>query len=109
MRCRVPYISKRYSKAKNTYLKSHDVKKYIIHLCSNNLYGYAMLSFFQQEDANKNNSNSSKGSVLEVDLEFPIESRELDNDYSLAPDKIKIKKEMLSIYQLKIAGFIIFL
>ena len=52
MRCRVSYISKRYSKAKNTYLKSYDLKKYIIHLCSNNLYGYAMLSFFQQEDSN---------------------------------------------------------
>ena len=52
MRCRVSYISKRYSKAKNTYLKSHDLKKYIIHLSSNNSYGYAMLRFFQQEDSN---------------------------------------------------------
>ena len=53
MRCRVSYISKRYSKAKNTYLKSYDLKKYIIHLCTNNLFGYAMLSFFQQGDSNE--------------------------------------------------------
>ena len=40
---------------------------------------------------------------LEVDFKYPKELRELDNDYSLAPDKIEIKREMLSQYQLKIA------
>ena len=34
-----------------------------------------------------------KGFVLEVDLEYPKALRELHNDYPLAPDKIKIKKE----------------
>ena len=52
---------------------------------------------------NKYISNSSKGCVLEVDLEYPKELRELHNDYPLAPDKIEIKREMLSNYQLKIA------
>ena len=52
---------------------------------------------------NKYTSNSSKGCVLEVDLEYPKELRELHNDYPLAPDKIEIKREMLSNYQLKIA------
>ena len=51
---------------------------------------------------NKYSSNSSKGCVLEVDLEYSKESRELRNDYPLAPDK-EIKREMLSDYQLKIA------
>ena len=37
-------------------------------------------------------------------LEFSKELRELHNDYPLAPDKIEIKREMLSEYQLKIAG-----
>ena len=41
---------------------------------------------------NKYTRNSSKGCVLEDSLE-----------YSLAPDKIEIKCEMLSDYQLKIA------
>ena len=54
-------------------------------------------------DLNKYTSNSSKGCILEVDLEYPKELQELHNDYPLAPDKIKIKREMLSDYQLKIA------
>ena len=53
-------------------------------------------------DLNKYTSNSSKGCVLEVDLEYPTELRELHNDYPLAPDKIEIKREMLSDYQLKL-------
>ena len=36
------------------------------------------------------------GCVLEVDLENPKELQELRNDYSLTPDEIEIKKEMLS-------------
>ena len=54
-------------------------------------------------DLNKYSSNSSKGCVLEIDLEYPKELRELYNDYSLAPDKIEINTEMLSDYQIKIA------
>ena len=52
---------------------------------------------------NKYTSNSSKGCVLWVDLEYSKELRELHNDYPLVPDKIEIKREMLSDYQLKIA------
>ena len=54
-------------------------------------------------DLNKYSSNSSKGCVLEIDLEYPKELRKLYNDYSLAPDKIEINTEMLSDYQIKIA------
>ena len=108
-RGRIPYISNRYSKANNKYLKSHAPKqepKHIIYLDLNNLYGYAIYRFlsksgfkwiyFKEFDLNKDTSNSFKGCVLEVDLEY---------DYPLAPDKIEIKKEMLSNYQLKIADF----
>ena len=55
-------------------------------------------------DLNKYTSNSSKGCVLEVDLEYPKELRELHNDYPLALDKIEIKGEMLPEYQLKTVG-----
>ena len=48
-------------------------------------------------------SNSSKRCVLEVNLEYPKELQEQNNDYLLAPDKIEIKRQMLSEYQLKIA------
>ena len=52
---------------------------------------------------NKYTSNNLKGCVLQVDLEYPKELRELHNDFPLTPDKIEIKREMLSEYQLKIA------
>ena len=57
----------------------------------------------KEHELNKYTSNSSKGCVLEVDPEHSKELRELHNDYPLAPDKIDIKTEMLSEYQLKIA------
>ena len=110
------YISYRYSKANNKYLKSYDPKqesKYIIYLDANNLYGYAMSKFLptngfkwidpKEFDLKKYTSNISKGCVLEFYFEYPKELRELRNDYPLAPDKIEIKREMLSEYQLKIA------
>ena len=78
------YISNRYSKANNKYLKSYDPKqesKHIIYLDVNKFYGYAMSKFLptsgfkwidpKEFDLNKYSSNSSKGHVLEVDLEYP--------------------------------------
>ena len=52
---------------------------------------------------NENTSNSSEGRALEVYLEYPKELHELHNDYPLASDKIDIKREILSGYQLKMA------
>ena len=54
-------------------------------------------------DLNRYNNNSSKGCVFEVDTEYPKELHKLHNSYALAPDKIEIKREMLSEYQFKIA------
>ena len=54
-------------------------------------------------DLNKYTSNSSKGCILEVDLEYPKELIQWHNDCPLAPDKTEMKREMLSDYQLKIA------
>ena len=55
-------------------------------------------------DLNKCSSNNSKGCVLEADLEYPKELRDFHNDYPLAPDKMEIKREMLSDFQLKVAN-----
>ena len=97
----ISHISNRYSKANNKYLKPYDPKqesKHIIYLDANNLYGYAMSNFLPTGgfkwidprvlfDLNKYTSNSSKGSVLKVDLECPKELRELHNDDPLPPDQ----------------------
>ena len=54
-------------------------------------------------DLNKHTSNDSKSYVLEVNLKYQNELRELYNDYHLALNEIEIKREMLFEYQLKIA------
>ena len=117
-RGRVFYISNRYSKVNNKYLKSSDPQqelKHIMYLDANNLHGYAESKFLptsefkwidpKEFDLNKYISNSSKDYVLVVDFEYPKELWELRNDYPLAPDKIKIKREMLCNYQVKIVDF----
>ena len=107
------YIFNRYSKVNKKYLKSYDAKqesKHITYLATNNLYGYAMSKFLptsgfkwiypKEFDLNKYTRSYSKGYVLEDDLDNPKELRELHNNFPLAPDKIEIKREMLSEYQL---------
>ena len=111
----ISYISNRYGKSNNKYLKSYDPKqesKHIIYLDANYLYGFAMSKFLptsefrcidpKELDLIKYTSSSSKGCVLEVDLECPKELWELQNDYLLYRDKMQIKKEMVSAYKLKI-------
>ena len=76
----------------------------------NYLYGYAISKFPptiwfkcidpKEFDMNKYTGHSSKGCFLEVDLEYPKQLHELQNNYPLAQDKIRIKREMLSEYQL---------
>ena len=86
MRGGASYISNRYSKPSNKYLKSYDPKqesKHIIYLDANNLYGYAVFKFLptsgfkwidsKEFDLNKYTSNNWKGCVLEVDFEYPKE------------------------------------
>ena len=38
---------------------------------------------------------SLKGCVLEVDLKYPKELRELHDNYHLAPNKVEIKKNVV--------------
>ena len=54
-------------------------------------------------NSNKYDDNSSRGCVLQVHMEYPRELHKLHNEHPLAPDKLEIKREMLSDYQLKIA------
>ena len=109
MRGGVSYINKRYSKASNEYCQDYDKekpKKCIIYLDMNKLYGHAMSQYLPHAHFKwvKNidkieqrlmniKSNSSTGYILEVDLEYPQELHDIDNDYELAPEKLNIPKE----------------
>ena len=94
------------------YFDPKQESKHIIYSDRNSLYGYAMSKFlptsgFKWIDPkefylNKYTSNSWKGCVPKVDLEYPNKLRKLHNDNPLAPDKTEIKREMLSHCQLLI-------
>ena len=120
MRGGISYIANRYGKANNKYMRGeYDQKapsKYIMYLDANNLYGWAMSQYLprsgfkwltekQINNINlvKYNKNSGKGSILEVDLEYPKELHNLHNDYPLAAERVRVNKDMLSKYCKKIA------
>ena len=79
-----------------------------MYLNANNLYGWAMshylsydgFKWLNQKEIDKfylnSNECNSVGYILEVDLDYPDESHELRNDYSLAPEKLEISHNMLS-------------
>ena len=119
MRGGTSYIVNRYGKANNRYMKTYDEKapsKYIMYLDANNLYGWAMSQYLPNGgfrwmtekqinniNLSKYSENSKKGLILEVDLAYPKELHDLHNDYPLAPEKIKVNKDMLSNYCQEIA------
>ena len=87
-----------------------------MYLDANNLYRWAMSQFLptgnfkwlSEKQIDKINvakykKVSKKGLILEVDLEYPKELHDLHNDYSLAAEKIKVSKDMLSPYAKSIA------
>ena len=110
----ISYIANRYGKANNKYMKKYDEKapsKYIMYLDANNLYGWAMSQYLptggfrwmtqkkiDKIDLAKYKEDSEKSFILEVDLEYPEELHDLHNDYPLAPEKVKVTKDMLSEY-----------
>ena len=114
------YIANRFSEANNKYMENFDENlpsKYIMYLDANNLYGWAMSQYLPtgnfkwltKEQINKTNlakysEEHDEGLLLEVDLDYPQELHDLHNDYPLAPEKLKVNKNMLSEYCQKIAG-----
>ena len=115
----VSYIANKYGKANNKYMKEYnenEPSKYLMYLDANNLYGWAMSQYLlygsfkwlsdeelNKIDLGKYKEDSREGLVLEVDLEYPNDLHELHNDYPLAPEKIKVSKNMLSEYCNKIS------
>ena len=115
----VSYIANRFSEANNKYMENFDENKpskYIMYLDANNLYGWAMSQYLPtgnfkwltKEQINKTNlanysEEHDEGLLLEVDLDYPQELHDLHNDFPLAPEKLKVNKNMLSEYCQKIS------
>ena len=113
------YIENRFSEANNKYMENFDENKpskYIMYLDANNLYGWAMSQYLPtgnfkwltKEQIKKTNlanysEEHDEGLLLEVDLDYPQELHDLHNDYPLAPEKLKVNKNMLSDYCQKIS------
>ena len=91
--------SKRHAKANNPGVPGYDPSEehnHIMYDDANNLYGWAMsqpLPYSGFKWVDKPPTEPGKGCILEVDLEYPVELHELHNDYPLAPERLKVKKE----------------
>ena len=92
-------ITKRYAKANNPYMGSmynpEEDNKYIVHLDTNNLYGWAMSKKLPVRDFNWMTEIELQNwekypCIFEVDLEYPEELCDLHNEYSLAPEILKV-------------------
>ena len=113
----ISYIAKRYAKANNKYMNDYEPSKpstFITYLDKNNLHGWAMSEYlpYKKFEWVKNvdeldiisiNKKIDVGYFLEVDLEYPKELHELHNDYPLAPEKLAVSNNMLSVNCKKIA------
>jgi hypothetical protein len=113
----ISMIYNRYSRANNQYMKDYDTEKpskYIAMWDANNLYdkaisenlptgNYKWLTVDQINafDVATISNDSETGYIVECDLEYPIELHDTHNDYPLAPENIKITKDMLSPYNKK--------
>ena len=111
----ISYINKRYSKANNENCPDYDKtkpKKFITYLDMNNLYGGAMSEYLpyggfkwdkvNEETVNRilnKSDNNLHGYFLEVDLDYPEELHDYHKDYTMAPEKLKAKDDMLSLCQ----------
>ena len=108
------YIAYRSAEANNIYMSDYNPdneSSYIMYLDANNLYGWGMSQYLptggfrwladeeiEKLDLQKYTDESDRGLFLEVDLEYPKELHDYHNDFPLAPEKMKITKEMLSDY-----------
>ena len=103
-------LGDRYVKANNKYLDGfnpNEKSNYLLYLDANNLYGWAMsqklpTGNFKWEEPNYNwrNPPDERGCIIECDLKYPLNTKFKTQKFPLAPEKLKIRKEDLSDYQL---------
>ena len=115
------FIGKRHSKANNPMVSDFDKEKptsFITYLDANNLYGWAMskplptggFEWLSDLDLLKlqillsvggdtsDYVSDTKSLILEVDLEYPDKIHDHHNDFPLAPQKLKIERDLQSDY-----------
>ena len=117
----ISYIAHRYARANNKYLPDYNPEvedSYLMYLDANNLYGWAMSERLPtgnfkwvenlpetpeeiEKFLSNYKENSSKGIILEVDLEYSKELHNLHNEYPCAPENKIITDNMLSDYAKK--------
>ena len=97
----VSSIMHRYAKANNKYMgkdfSRDELKKFLVYLDANNLYGWAMskplptkgFKWMTKEELQDWKNHSC---ILEVDLEYPKELHDLHNEYPLAPERLTVNK-----------------
>ena len=103
----ISIISNRYGKANNKYMKEgfkkDEVKKYLMYLDANNLYGYAMsmklpthgfkwMTSGEMENLYDNQVLQvweKNPCILEVDIDYPEELHDKHNDYPFCPERVK--------------------
>ena len=104
-------ISNRYSLANNKYMgnkyNKNETTKYIIYLDANNSYEWAMskplpTGGFKWMNEKELTNWRNMTCILEVDLAYPKDLHDLQNDYPLAPEIIEKNKVNKSIPNLSI-------
>ena len=92
-------ISHHHAKANNEYMGTEfdlvEESKFISYLDANNLYGWAMskqlpTSGFEWMTNYELDDWKHLSCILEADLEYPEDLHTLNNDYHLAPERVKI-------------------
>ena len=99
IRAEIATISHRHAKANNEYMGTEfdptKDSKFISYLDANNLYRWAIskqlpTSEFEWMTDDQLDDWKHLSCLLEVDLEYPADLHDLHNDYSLAPEYVKI-------------------
>ena len=117
MRGSISYASTKYCKANNEFCPDYDDTKprtEINYDDMNNLYRKSMMQYLPYKDfkwikiADKNinielnkKDTSLHGYILEVDMYLPDELHDKQNDFPMAPEKLKVTSDMLSAEQVK--------
>ena len=108
----ISMISNRYGEANNKYMSQgfnrNKLKKYLIYLDANNLYGCAMsmklpthgFKWLTSGEMEKLFNNQvvqiweKNPCILEVDLEYPENLHDLHNDYPFCPERVECKNRV---------------